>query len=40
MPTGWVDLIMDGVVKTEEEAEQRFEEILTTRIKYGKTTSR
>jgi uncharacterized protein len=31
-----VDIITDGVVKTEEEAEQRFEEILTTNIKYGK----
>jgi len=31
-----VDIIMDGVVKTDEEAEQRFEEILTTQIKYGK----
>ena len=31
-----VDIIMDGVAKTEEEAEQRFEEILTTNIKYGK----
>jgi len=31
-----VDIIMDGVAKTEEEAELRFEEILTTNIKYGK----
>ncbi len=31
-----VDIITDGVAKTEEEAEQRFEEILTTNIKYGK----
>jgi uncharacterized protein len=31
-----VDIITDGVVKTEEEAEQLFEEILTTNIKYGK----
>jgi uncharacterized protein len=31
-----VDIIMDGVVNTDEEAEQRFEEILTTQIKYGK----
>jgi uncharacterized protein len=31
-----VDIILDGVVKTDEEAEQRFEEILTTQIKYGK----
>jgi uncharacterized protein len=31
-----VDIITDGAVKTEEEAEQRFEEILTTQIKYGK----
>jgi uncharacterized protein len=31
-----VDIITDGVVKTEEEAEQRFEDILTTNIKYGK----
>jgi uncharacterized protein len=31
-----VDIITDGVVKTDEEAEQRFEEILTTNIKYGK----
>jgi hypothetical protein len=31
-----VDIIMDGVVKTDEEAEQRFEEILATQIKYGK----
>jgi uncharacterized protein len=31
-----VDIITGGVVKTEEEAEQRFEEILTTNIKYGK----
>ncbi len=31
-----IDIITDGVVKAEEEAEQRFEEILTTNIKYGK----
>ena len=31
-----VDIITDGVVKTDEEAEQRFEEILTTQIEYGK----
>ena len=31
-----VDIIMDGVAKTEEEAEQRFEEILTNNIRYGK----
>jgi uncharacterized protein len=31
-----VDIITDGVVKTDEEAEQRFEEILTAQIKYGK----
>jgi uncharacterized protein len=31
-----VDIITDGVVNTEEEAEQRFEEILKNNIKYGK----
>jgi uncharacterized protein len=31
-----VDIITDGVVKAEEEAERRFVEILTTNIKYGK----
>ena len=31
-----VDIITDGVVKTEDEAEQRFEEILKNNIKYGK----
>jgi uncharacterized protein len=31
-----VDIIADGVVQTEEEAEKRFEEILTTQVKYGK----
>ena len=31
-----VDIITDGVVKTGEEAEQRFEEILKTNVKYGK----
>lgn len=31
-----VDIITDGVVKADEEAEQRFEDILTTDIKYGK----
>ena len=31
-----VDIITDGVVKADEEAEERFEDILTTDIKYGK----
>ena len=31
-----VDIVTDGAVETEEEAEQRFEEILKTNIKYGK----
>jgi uncharacterized protein len=31
-----VDIIMDGVVKTEPEAEERFEEILSTNPRYGK----
>ncbi|HSO62723.1 MAG TPA: HDIG domain-containing protein [Desulfobacterales bacterium] len=31
-----VDIITDGAVNTEEEAEQRFEEILKNNIKYGK----
>ncbi len=31
-----VDIISDGVVQTEDEAEKRFEEILTTQVKYGK----
>lgn len=31
-----VDIITDKVVKTEDEAEERFEEILSTNIKYGK----
>lgn len=31
-----VDIISDKVVETEDEAEQRFEEILSTNIKYGK----
>jgi uncharacterized protein len=31
-----VDIITDKVVATEDEAEERFEEILTTNIKYGK----
>lgn len=31
-----VDIIMDGVVKKEAEAEERFEEILSTNIRYGK----
>ncbi len=31
-----VDIIMDGVVKTEPEAEERFEEILSTNPQYGK----
>jgi uncharacterized protein len=31
-----VDIITDGVVKADEEAEERFEEILMTQVKYGK----
>lgn len=31
-----VDIITDGVVKTEPEAEERFEEILSTNVRYGK----
>ena len=31
-----VDIIMDGMVKTEPEAEERFEEILSTNTRYGK----
>ncbi len=31
-----MDIITDGVVNTDEEAEQRFEDILTTIIRYGK----
>lgn len=31
-----VDIITDKVVKTEDEAEERFQEILKTNIKYGK----
>ena len=31
-----VDIITDGVVKAEDEAEQRFEEILRNNITYGK----
>lgn len=31
-----VDIIMDGVVKKESEAEERFEEILSTNTRYGK----
>jgi uncharacterized protein len=31
-----VDIITDGVVETEEEAERRFEEILKTNVRYGK----
>ena len=31
-----VDIIMDGVVEKEEDAEKRFEEILSTNTKYGK----
>jgi uncharacterized protein len=31
-----VDIITDGVVRTEPEAEERFEEILATNVRYGK----
>jgi len=32
-----VDIITDGAVATEPEAEERFEEILATNVRYGKT---
>ena len=31
-----VDIITDGMVRTEPEAEERFEEILATNVRYGK----
>ena len=34
-----VDIITDGVVRTEPEAEERFEEILSTNVRYGKNQS-
>ena len=33
---GRVDIITDGRVRTEPEAEERFEEILATNVRYGK----
>ncbi len=31
-----VDIITDGMVRTEPKAEERFEEILATNVRYGK----